>query len=151
MLALSRVVAYNIPQEQTEVTMTMLRGWITTRNLFLAGSIILLAGLVISGLYLVRERGEAVRREVAVQQAEEQLREDSNPDEVATNADEKDDNVGTEAGAGSEAEPSVEELPETGPTQNLIGLVVIALLAYALSSYVLSRRALVEARQNGNR
>ena len=133
--------------------MTMLRGWITTRNLFLAGSIILLAGLVISGLYLVRERGEAVRREVAVQQAEEQLREDSNPDEVATNADEEDDNVETEAeaGAGSEAEPSVEELPETGPTQNLIGLVVIALLAYALSSYVLSRRALVEARQNGNR
>jgi len=114
----------------------MLRGWISTRSLFLAGIIILLAGLVIGGLYFVRERGEAVRRDVIVQEAEEQLREDSNP-EIAATADEEEENTPTEA---EETPSSVEELPETGPAETLTGLFAVVFLTYTISSYVVSRK-----------
>ncbi|MFZ2126212.1 MAG: hypothetical protein WAV04_01755 [Candidatus Microsaccharimonas sp.] len=118
--------------------MSIFNGWRITRAgvVFVAG-IIILAGLVFGGIWLVNQRGEQARRDEAIKIAEQQLQEQS---EVAaeTNsepvqAEETQTNTATSTSA------NAAELPATGP--ELMQLLAIALLALSVGYYVTSRRA----------
>ena len=128
--------------------MAIFGGWRLTRLgvLFFVG-IILLAGLVTGGVLLVKNRGEAARREEAVQIAEQELKDQS---EVATqpvNAPETAEEAAPTTPTDTESEPvavvEAEALPETGPQEiAAIGrILAVAMLAFATSLYVASRRA----------
>jgi cytoskeletal protein RodZ len=128
--------------------MAIFGGWRLTRFgvLFFVG-IILLASLVTGGVLLVKNRGEAARREEAVQIAEQELKEQS---EVATqpvNAPDKTEEATPTTPTATESEPVVavetEALPETGPQEiAAIGrILAVTMLALAVSLYVASRRA----------
>jgi FtsZ-interacting cell division protein ZipA len=128
--------------------MARFTGWRPTRaGIVLVVGIIVLAALVLGGLYLVRERGEQARRDEAIQVAEGQLNEEANdvalndpeetntPEETATPSEQT--NGGTTQ---NNPAPTATELPQTGPSDIFAGLIV-ALLTFSVTSYVMSRTA----------
>lgn len=131
--------------------------YVTRSGVALTVGIIILAGLLVGGLLWVKDSGEQARREEAVKIAEQKLEEESKKDVALNEGDEKKsdkkseeksgtNNGGTGNTSGSDALPGtgsdLEELPQTGATENaLISLVVIALLVFAGSSYWRSRSA----------
>jgi hypothetical protein len=116
--------------------MALFGGWRLTRTgiLFFVGLVVLIA-LVVGAIWWVRERGEQVRREEAIQVAEETLTEQSNnPVAISPSEPEADEEES------SQATPTSSELPATGP--ELSALLAVGMLAIVSSYYVASRRAL---------
>lgn len=132
-----------------------------TGILFVIG-ILVLGGLVTGGVFLVKNRGEAVRRDQAVKIAEQNLKDQSNTD-ASGNKDEDGNNApaaengaqgqsGTATAAPDSApnngavaanNPSPSQLPETG-FSNLAGLgniLAITILALSAAFYASSRTA----------
>lgn len=123
--------------------MAIFSGWRITRAgiVFVLG-ILVLAGLVFGGIWVVRERAEQARRDEAIQIASENLQEDSEEvvapaDEEAPVPDEED-----EGASPSETPAPTEELPATGG--ELSGLLAVTVLSLAGALYVTSRRAVRE-------
>lgn len=122
----------------------MFGGWQITRTgiVFIVG-IIVLAGLVFGGIWLVRDRGEQVRRQEEVKVAEQNLEEQSKTP-VAAEAESK----STEAPQAETATDtattttSAGELPETGA--ETMPIIVLALVSLAAGYYLTSRRAVRE-------
>lgn len=126
--------------------MATMSGWrITRAGIIFIVITLLLAGLVIGGTYLVRERGEQARQQEAAEIARQNLEEDSEGPAVI--AREEPEETETETGATGEApvpgstnEPVPGELPETGPAS--LAILVAAVLTFFAVSYVASHRAL---------
>lgn len=124
--------------------MAILGGWRLTRAgvLFVIG-ILVLGGLVTGGIFLVKNHGEAVRRDEAVKVAEQNLKDQS---EVATQpiaSDTSKDNDKTDTKPAETviaAQTQATELPETGPSGPL-NVLIVTILALSVSFYVASRRA----------
>ena len=130
-------------------------GWRLTRTgvLFVIG-IVVLAGLVTGGIFLVKNRGEAVRRDEAVKIAEQNLKDQSEAaTPVTPTATEETNNNSTDVPmdgsvAGvfvTEADTSgkdAAQLPETGPNdlQAISRIMIVAVLALSVALYVSSRR-----------
>lgn len=128
--------------------MAILGGWRITRTgiVFVLG-IIILIGLVLGGIWLVRDRGEQVRRQEALKVAEQNL-ESQSETETQTNTESspapaatETESSGTAATSGTGGASS-NELPQTGADASHI--IIIALLALAAGYYASSRRAVRE-------
>jgi len=127
--------------------MAIFGGWRVTRVgvLFIIG-IIVLAGLVTGGIFLVKNRGEAVRREEAVKIAEQNLEDQSRvavqpvPAQESTVETAADPDTTDEATAVPSS--TTEALPQTGPSEvkAFVNIVIVAILALSASYYVTSRR-----------
>lgn len=120
--------------------MAIFNGWRITRAgvVFVLG-ILVLAGLVLGGIWVVRERAEQARRDEAIKIASENLEEES--EEVVTPANQEvsaPDEEDKGASAGESPAPT-EELPATGG--ELSGLLAVTVLSLAAALYVTSRRA----------
>ena len=132
---------------------------VTRAGVGLIIGIIVLAGLVWGGLYLVKERGEVARRNETLKLAEQKLNDESNKD-VALNQGDKENsdtaknegetnNSGASSNTSSDSaslpstgpSQSVTELPQTGPT-DLLAIIPLAAITFAVGSYVASRKAL---------
>jgi hypothetical protein len=115
--------------------------------LFIIG-VLVVGTLVTGGIFMVKNHGEAVRRDEAIKIAEQTLKDQS---EVATqpvDAPESTEGEAQETGTDSGgavvvANEKAEELPATGPEElrSLGQLLVVALLAFSASAYISSRRA----------
>jgi hypothetical protein len=131
--------------------MSVFSGWRITRTgiIFVLG-IIILAGLVFGGIWLVRERGEQVRRQEAVKIAEQNLETQSQaPTETKPEAkpETNTETTSTPTQTDTETKPASTvaatnsgTLPETGPG-DIAQVIVVAILALAGAYYVTSRRA----------
>lgn len=137
---------------------------ITRSGLGLTVGIIVLALVVLGGLYLVKERGEQARREEAIKVAQQNLESQSQEGAAAPSTDGSNENSGTgteESTGGQEAvgdsgevavqgggsteasgENAPGELPQTGPN-DAAALLAISVLTFAGASYIASRRALL--------
>lgn len=135
---------------------------ITQAGVGLTVGIIVVAALIIGGLFLVKNQGEQARREETIKVAEKNLEKQSDQ-EVALNEADKDENKESESnsgqgsseesaqqeeGAASSGEQSVsstnsgasvDELPATGPSDSF-AIVVLALLTFSTAAYIQSRR-----------
>lgn len=115
--------------------MSKLTQWRPTRSgLILTVAIVVLAAAVLTGLWMVRERGESARREAAIEVAQEQL-EAENDGVVALNeGDEATTETSSEATTSEETvvveeetvTVTVEELPQTGPSA--IGFMIAGIM-----------------------
>lgn len=136
---------------------------ITRSGLGLTVGIIVLALVVLGGLYLVKERGEQARREESLKVAQQNLESQSQGESAVPSTDGNNETSGTSteestdgpeatgdssetAGEGSSevatTETSPNELPQTGPN-DAAALLAISMLTFATVSYVASRRALL--------
>ena len=130
--------------------MALFGGWRLTKAgiLFVIG-VVVLAGLVTGGIFLVKNRGETARREEAVKIAEQNLKDESQvavettPVAEVTEEAEETQVVATEAAQEAVvAAANPEALPETGPAelQAVGNILIVTLLALTTSFYVASRR-----------
>ena len=148
--------------------MAAFRGWRLTRTgiLFVVG-ILVLGGLVTGGIFLVKNHGEAVRRDQAVKIAEQNLKTQSNNSAQPTNGSNAGDSnstdaskntTGTPGAAGTAGTPGADanngaapttattnssELPVTGinDLQLIEQAAIMAVVALSVAYYVASRRA----------
>ena len=125
--------------------MAVFGGWRLTRTgiLFFIG-VLVLVGLVTGGIFLVKNHGEAVRRDEAVKVAEQKLKDESQvvSEPIATDIPQESGTAGANNGESVVVTPSnTSELPQTGPADALMNMVVVAMLALSVAFYVSSRRA----------
>ena len=140
--------------------MVILGGWRLTRAgiLFIVG-ILVLGGLVTGGIFLVKNHGEAVRRDQAVKVAEQNLKDQSrvatqpvNANSTSSNADSdaaKTNSTTTDTGTSSATNTAVvagstaAALPETGidDVKTLGSTFIVAIFTFSVASYIASRRA----------
>ena len=131
--------------------MAVFGGWRLTRAgiLFVIG-ILVLGGLVTGGIFLVKNHGEAVRRDEAVKVAEQNLKDKSEVESkpIATSTpDDSSTNSANNGGSAAETTtppattPATSELPQTGPADGLMNTLIVAMLALSVGFYVSSRRA----------
>ena len=120
----------------------------TRAGVALTVGIIVLTGLIIGGLFWVKNTGEQARREDAIAIAEQNLEEDSNEEIVlndgATAEEEGDQTTQNETQdtapqAGTESS-TVSELPQTGPSDTF-AIILIGIVTFLGVSYYQSRRA----------
>lgn len=119
---------------------------LTRAGVALTVGIIVLTGLIIGGLFWVKNSGDQARREDAIEIAEQNLEQQSN-EEVSLNdgaAEEEQGDGGNETAPESTPEtstaPAPEALPATGAGDSLFALFIIAALAYAGTAYYRSRQ-----------
>jgi hypothetical protein len=137
---------------------------ITGSGVALTVGIILVTALIIGGFFLAKNSGEQARREESIKIAEQNLEEQSNEgvalnegensNESNTSGDDaaKDEaakqeaakNESTNGNSNSSSNQSSNqatgELPATGPADQLVNVVVLALLTFSVVSYISSRR-----------
>ena len=138
---------------------------ITRAGVALTVGIIILTGLLIGGLFWVRQSGEQARRDEAVKIAEQNLEdqsgndvalnegdaskdETSNDDKSNTTDSEKSDNTSDTStqdmpSTGTSTPEDADELPQTG-TADVVPLIALGLVTFAGVSYYRSRRILLE-------
>lgn len=127
---------------------------ITRAGVALTVGIIVVTGLIIGGLFLVKNQGEQARREEATQIAEQNLEEQTNEgaalnegepenqgeqNQGAANSETANGEVATNDGAN--ANSNVGELPATGPADTS-AVLALGLLTLSGVAYYRSRRAL---------
>jgi LPXTG-motif cell wall-anchored protein len=138
---------------------------ITRAGVALTVGIIILTGLLIGGLFWVRQSGEQARRDEAVKIAEQNLEdqsgndvalnegdaskdEASNGDKSNTTDSEKTDNTSDTStedmpSTGAGTPEDADELPQTG-TADVAPFIALGLITFAGVSYYRSRRTLLE-------
>ena len=126
---------------------------VTRAGVGLVLGIIILAVLVYAGLWFVRERGEQARREEAISIADQQLQAESDG-EVAIDVDDEAETQAPTApeseqsttipqtGTSTEQSSSAAELPQTGPAEQFMSIIVLALVAFSVTTYVVSKKRL---------
>jgi len=127
--------------------MAVFGGWRLTRTgiLFVIG-ILVLGGLVTGGIFLVKNHGEAVRRDEAVKVAEQALKDKSEAESKPIATDTANDSTVSEATPGANGgtvattTPNSSQLPQTGPAESLQQVIIVAILALSVSFYIASRR-----------
>lgn len=113
---------------------------------------VVLAAAIVGTVYFVRQQGEQVRSDTPLFEMPETTPEPTAPveggDDEATPEENTEDTPTTVPGR-SETDSSDDEiatdpsnLPETGPTETLITLLAVGMLAFVAYSYKQSRRAL---------
>ena len=138
---------------------------ITRAGVGLTVGIIVLALVVLGGLYLAKERGEQARRADSIEVAQQNLYAQSGTDTITPSVDGNTEESGTkneestestndsEASTNQEGtateesttEQSPNELPQTGASETA-AIIAVALLTFASVSYIASRRALTQNR-----
>ncbi len=124
---------------------------ITRAGVALTVGIILVTGLIIGGLFLVKNQGEQARRDDAINIAEQNLEEQSdegvalNEGEGNTETSQNEETESQQSAGSSEATEQVaaSELPATGPADTAAALFVVGLLTFASVSYYQSRKLLL--------
>lgn len=132
---------------------------ITRAGVALTVGIIVVTGLIIGGLFLVKNQGEQARRDEAIKIAEQKL-EDQSGNGVALNDGEDNAETNqseeTSQGAGGEVtsgeansgdvagQATANELPATGPVDTAATILIASILTFSVVSYFQSRRALLE-------
>ena len=118
-----------------------------TGILFIIG-IIVLAGLVTGAVFLVKNRGEAVRRDEAIKVAEQNLKDQSEVAKQSDKDDASEDKNDLPAGTivdevPATTNPDAVQLPQTGPNdlEAISRIAIVAILALSVSFYVSSRRS----------
>ena len=119
--------------------MASMSGWRITRagGIFIVVTI-LLAGLLIGGIYLVRERGKQARQQEAAEIARQNLEEVADGPVVIAREEPEPTAPDTNT-----TDPTPTELPETGPAS--LGLLAVAALTFFSAAYGVSRQALQRA------
>lgn len=120
--------------------------------------IIVLAALLLGGLFWLKQSGEQARRGEAISTAEQQLQQESdkgvalNEGDTPQDQDKDQQSSNTQTQSGSSATTNetnssnlqnATELPQTGLETNVFGLIVAALVTFVAVSYYRSRRGLV--------
>ena len=139
--------------------MAVLGGWRLTRTgLFFIIGILVLGGLVTGGIFLVKNHGEAVRRDQAVKVAEQNLKDqsqvatqpvntatssDASSDAAKTNSTSTDTGTSSATSTATTAGANVTKLPATGidDFKTLGNTIIVAIFTFSVASYVASRRA----------
>ena len=113
----------------------------STVTFVIIGAILTL--LLISSVYFLKQHGQQVRKDQAIASYEKQQSdEDSKADsELAQNSAENNNSELSLTGTAV----NQEELPVTGTKLIIFNLIEIGLLAFVISSYVVSRRNLVHS------
>lgn len=115
----------------------------TRAGVGLTVGIIVLALVVLGGLYLVKERGEQARREDAIEIAQGNLESESQNGSVeAPSIDGVGEGVTPESNDSENSGAAPNELPATGMSE-IAPVLGIGLLAFSVASYLASRRALL--------
>ncbi len=124
----------------------------TRSGVLMTIGIIVLAGLLLGGLFWLKQTGEQSRRDEAISTAEQQLQQESEQGVALNEGDTtQTENTNEETSEGqaqsdtssvASSAADVQELPQTGPAANVIGMVVVGLVTFAIASYYRSRRLL---------
>lgn len=124
----------------------------TRSGVLMTIGIIVLAGLLLGGLFWLKQTGEQARRDEAISTAEQQLQQESEQGVALNEGDTtQTENTNEETSEGqaqsdtssvASSAADVQELPQTGPAANVIGMVVVGLVTFAIASYYRSRRLL---------
>lgn len=104
---------------------------------------VIMAGLLIGGVYAVRQLTAAPQQGADPSKITEERPAGEQPKPEAPKADEKTDESKTESTppAGSNPEQHASELPQTGPSESLLGAtIMLAVLSGVAVSYARSRR-----------
>ncbi|HWT40913.1 MAG TPA: LPXTG cell wall anchor domain-containing protein [Dongiaceae bacterium] len=145
---------------------------ITRAGVGLTIGIIVLAGAVLAGVLIMKQRGEVARNDATMKIAEQKLKDESNQgvalnqgsnsqnssqssgnssDNGSTNSSNSSNNAASNTGNSSASAAnggsngsSAAELPQTGP-ENAFAPIIVALLVFVGASYWRSRRTLLEA------
>jgi len=126
---------------------------VTRAGVALTVGIIVLTGLIIGGLFWAKGSGEQARREDAIAIAEQNLENESNEEIVLNDGAAPEENANQGVGQATEQEATpestqstnipqgstVDELPQTGPSDNL-NLIVMGVVVFLGTSYYQSRR-----------
>lgn len=104
---------------------------------------IILSVLLVGGVYLIRQRGDQVRKEQAIAEYEEQKKSEqkSNEESKESESDETSNN-GSNGEATETSNGGSAELPQTGPDSNVLGLVAVFVLTFMSVSLAGSYRKL---------
>lgn len=129
---------------------------ITRTGVGLIIGIIVVAGIVLTGLVVAKQRGEQARRDEAVKIAQQNLESqsqngalnegDTTTDKGNGKTSDNKDGATNNGDKKPEKTPNTSELPQTGPVDSVLSLVAVALLAFSVTSYVTSRHALLKVR-----
>lgn len=116
------------------------QGGVTVLGFIIVG--VILAALTLTGVYVLYQRGEQARKDaaIAVVDAQEQAAGENAPPDGQAPAPTPANN---DKPAPTQPEPAQTPtvLPETGPTDNLVNVLIVAMLAISITAYVRSRRA----------
>ena len=132
---------------------------ITRAGVALTVGIILVTGLIISGLFWVKQTGEQARRDDAIAIAEQTLQQESandgalNEGQVETSTDESTTDTSTtipgdspadtnESAPSSNEGASVNELPVTGG-EGISSVIAVLAITFSVAAYLQSRRQLL--------
>lgn len=119
-------------------------GWITVKGIFMAVAIIVIAGLIVGGLYVARDRSESAKREEAIKTAQEKLDEIASNEvkdpEVISEGDKNSNKVDDFGSDTEESSEAVANLPETGSAESIAALIAAATITYSAAFYVKSQR-----------
>lgn len=122
--------------------------YVTRTGVALTVGIIVLTGLLIGGLFFVKNTSEQARRDEAIAVAEQQLEKESSG--VASNGDTSSQTSGTDGAGGRTGQggssESADMLPETGPAETTVSILGAGVIVFAGASYYRSRQTLLEAR-----
>lgn len=101
------------------------------------------AAIVIGVIYFVSNRGEQARIDQAREIAQTEIDSEKKNAEVQQDTSDNsksDDTASSDAGTGQQdTNETSEELPQTGPVDTVLNLVVIGLVTFGVVSYVRSR------------
>jgi len=107
---------------------------------YIVVGVLLVIGLV-GSIYIVRQRGEAARREQAVTAYEEQQKAGQKTETSTSETESENVQTGAEvANGGSETDASSSDLPQTGPENIVFNAVILFIVTSAAVGYLSSLR-----------
>lgn len=120
---------------------------VTRAGVGLTIGIIILALVVLGGLYIVKQRGEQARRDEAITIAKENLETQSSDkgalNEGTNNTNTADEGGASEMPASNGGDVATSQLPQTGPG-DFLAFVGVALLVFVGTSYLRSRQLVLK-------
>ena len=110
------------------------QGGVTVVGFIIVG--VILAVLTLTGVYVLYQRGEQARRDraIAVVDSQEQAAGENTKPNDQTAEPVKDDEP---APAQPEPAKAPTQLPETGPADNLVNVLILAMLSTSITAYVM--------------
>ncbi len=125
---------------------------LTRAGVALTVGIIILTGMIVGGLFILKNSGEQARREDAIEVAQQNLEKQSDNDTALNEGTpDKEPEADKSGDAGNETapeeapvtgtSPAPGALPQTGTGDTILALLAVAALAYAGASYYRSRHA----------
>ena len=107
---------------------------------------VLLALATVAIVYFVTQRGEQARRDQAIAQAEERVKQEQASNDQTAVSGTSSENTGVSGGQTSSPDvavtPPAPDLPQTGASDDIFSVIPAALLVGVLAAYFSSRRSL---------